>query len=109
MLIPQISFSSLLVGLRDMNPLSQAVTRVDPLRYAFDGVLKVGEKLAEPTRMVGKWEDRSISGPLYELGLKGAAADDIGLGRTTLGIILLSFTAAFLCGAFLRVRTRDTN
>lgn len=109
LLIPQISFSSLLVGLRDMNPLSQAVTRVDPLRYAFDGVLKVGEKLAEPTRMVGKWEDRSISGPLYELGLKGAAADDIGLGRTTLGIILLSFTAAFLCGAFLRVRTRDTN
>lgn len=109
LLIPQISFSSLLVGLRDMNPVSQAVTWLDPLRYAFDAVLKVGEKLAEPTRLVGKWEDRSISGPLYELGLKGAAADDVGLGRTTLGIILLSFTAAFLFGAFMRVKTRVTD
>ena len=109
LLIPQISFSSLLVGLRDMNPLSQWVTRVDPLRYAFDAVLKVGEKLAEPSRMVGKWDDRTITGPLYELGLKGAGADDMGLDRTRLAIILVSFTAAFLFGAFLRVKTRDTN
>ncbi len=109
LLIPQISFSSLLVGLRDMNPLSLAVTRIDPLRYAFDALLKVGDKLAEPSLIVGKWDERAIIGPLYELGLKGAGADDLGVSRTMLGIVLLTFTAAFLFGAFLRVRIRDTN
>ncbi|MSP54419.1 MAG: ATP-binding cassette domain-containing protein [Myxococcales bacterium] len=109
LLIPQISFSSLLVGLREMNSVSRAVTAVDPLRYAFDALLKVGDKLAEPSRIVGKWDTHDITGALYELGLKGTAADDSGLSRTALAMVLLGFTAAFLFGAFMRVKTRGTH
>lgn len=109
LLIPQITFSSLLVGIRDMNAVSRGIAWGDPLRYAFDAMLKAGQKLAEPSRIAGKWDDRSITGPLYDLGLKGAGADDIGLTRAALTAAMLGFTAVFLTAALARVRSRDTD
>ncbi len=109
LLIPQISFSSLLVGLREMNPVSRGVSSLDPLRYAFDAMIKTGSKLAEPStaHVVGKWDSHDVTGALYDLGLKGAGQDDMGFSRDALAVVLVSFTAAFLFGAFLRVKTRD--
>jgi ABC-type multidrug transport system ATPase subunit len=107
LLIPQITFSALLVGLREMTPLARLLSRIDPQRYAFDAAIKVGEKLERATRVPGKWEDVSVNGPLYELGLKGAAADDMGVPLLALCGILVVFSALFGTAAFLRVHRRE--
>ncbi len=108
LLIPQITFSSLLVGLRDMSPLARAFTWLDPQRYAFDATLKVGRKLAKASRVPGQWDVTSMTGPLYELGLKGAEADDMGLSLFALCGALVGFAALFATGAYVAVwRRRD--
>jgi ABC-type multidrug transport system ATPase subunit len=106
LLIPQITLSSLLVGLRDMGPLARALTWLDPQRYAFDATLKVGEKLAKASRVPGQWDVTSMTGPLYELGLKGAEVVDMGLTMPTLCGALLGFSALFSVGAYGAVRRR---
>lgn len=106
LLIPQITFSSLLVGLRDMRPLARVVTWFDPQRYAFDAALKVGNKLAKASRVPGQWDVNSMTGPLYELGLKGAEADDMGLSLVTLCAALMGFSSVFSLGALLSVARR---
>ncbi|MFN7145614.1 MAG: ATP-binding cassette domain-containing protein, partial [Myxococcota bacterium] len=108
LLIPQITFSSLLVGLRDMRPIARAFTWLDPQRYAFDATLKVGRKLAKASRVPGQWDTTSMTGPLYELGLKGAEAADMGLSLPTLCGALVGFATIFSLGAFAAVwRRRD--
>lgn len=107
LLIPQITFSSLLVGIRDMTSFARVFTWIDPQRYAFDAVLKVGDKLEKATRIPGKWEEVSIAGPLYELGLKGAAADDVGLSMPALCGAMVGFATLFATGAFARVWRRQ--
>ena len=107
LLIPQITFSSLLVGLRDMSPLARALTWLDPQRYAFDATLKVGKKLAKASRVPGQWDITSMTGPLYELGLKGSEAADMGLSLTALCAALVGFSALFAFGAFAAVARRQ--
>ncbi len=107
LLIPQITFSSLLVGLRDMRPWARVVTWLDPQRYAFDATLKVGRKLAKASRVPGQWDVTSMTGPLYELGLKGADADDMGLSLPVLCAALVVFSGLFASGAVAAVWRRQ--
>lgn len=107
LLIPQITFSSLLVGLRDMRPGARLFTWLDPQRYAFDATLKVGKKVAKASRVPGQWDVQSITGPLYELGLKGADASDLGLPLWVLCGALVGFSALFATGAFVTVWRRQ--
>ncbi len=106
LLIPQITFSSLLVGLRDMGPAARLLTWFDPQRYAFDATLKVGEKLSRASRVPGQWDVQSMTGPLYELGLKGSNADDMGLPLGLLCAALVGFATLFATGAFVTVWRR---
>lgn len=117
LLIPQISFSSLLLSLKFVPASAHALSWLNPLRYGYDAMLKValsreGEvwhmgKLFEPPRFGLEWQDpQSLTGPLYDLGLKGAAADDLGLTPGTLVGALVGFTTAFLLVALARVQAR---
>jgi len=79
LLIPNICFSSIMVSLRDMGPLPKAFTWV------------------------------TLSGPLYELGLKGADVEDMGLSVLELAGSLGSFVALFLAVALVTTWARDRN
>jgi len=109
LLIPNICFSSIMVSLRDMGPLPKAFTWVTMQRYAFDLSLKVGTHLEGPSRIPGKWDRKPLSGPLYELGLKGADVEDMGLSVLELAGSLGSFVALFLAVALVTTWARDRN
>lgn len=118
LLIPQISFSTFLLSFNNMPVAARGLTWVDPLRYAYDAMLKVAAwrndfgawefgRLAVQPRPGSQWGDPlPVSGPLYEFGLKGSGVDDIGLPLGTLVLALLGFTTLFLAGSVLRVMTR---
>ncbi len=107
LLIPQITLSSLLVNLREMNTLSLWLSRFNPLRYAFEAMLKTGLQVAVPERIPGRWRLASTSAPLYDHGFKSAAVEDMGLGMGALLLTLSAFTVLFLTGSVLRTLTRD--
>lgn len=107
LLIPQITLSSLLVNLRDMNPMSRWLSHINPMRFAFDAMLKTGDQVAAPERIPGKWRLASNSGPLYDYGFKTAAVEDMGLTTPALLAVLVGFTAVFLLGALIRTARRD--
>jgi len=107
LLIPQIAFSGLLVALRDMGPLARALTWATLQRYAFEAAIKCGGYLAVPTRVAGELERRAITGPLYELGLKPAGIDDMGLSLWTLNGAMVAFGLVFLGATTLVVWRRD--
>ena len=68
LLIPQITFSGILVSISDMDELAKAVTWGTFQRYSFDALLKCGEKMSYIYR--GKWDVQGLVAPLYNLGLK---------------------------------------
>jgi hypothetical protein len=76
-------------------------------RYAFDATLKVGKKLAKASRVPGQWDITSMTGPLYELGLKGSEAADMGLSLPALCAALVGFSTLFAFGAFAAVARRQ--
>ena len=95
LLIPQITFSSIMVSVRSMGDFAQFCSWFTVQRYAFDAVIKCGDELAY--FKYGQWQRQRVRGFLYELGLKGSAkADDLGLALETLSLILLGFTVALL-------------
>jgi len=95
LLIPNICFSSVMVSLRHMDDLSVLLTKVTITRYAFDLSLKCGEELEKVGRVKGDWNRQTITGPLYDLGLKGSSVEDMGLGQGELIGALLGFAVAF--------------
>lgn len=107
LLIPNICFSSIMVSLRDMGPLPKAFTWITMQRYAFDLSLKVGTHLEGPSRIPGKWDRKPLSGPLYDLGLKGADVEDMGLSVVELAGSLGSFVVLFLAVALVATWARD--
>ncbi|MCP4806421.1 MAG: ATP-binding cassette domain-containing protein [Proteobacteria bacterium] len=107
LLIPNICFSSIMVSLRDMTVLPKSITWVTMQRYAFDLMLKVGTHLEEPSRIPGKWDKKPITGPLYELGLKPADVDDIGLEVPELIGALGAFAGVFLVVTWIATWARD--
>ena len=109
LLIPNICFSSIMVSLRDMGPLPKAFTWITMQRYAFDLSLKVGTHLEGPSRIPGKWDRKPLSGPLYDLGLKGADVEDFGLTVAELAGSLGSFVVLFLAIALVATWARDRN
>jgi ABC-type multidrug transport system ATPase subunit len=106
LLIPQITLSTLLVGVRNMTPFAGSLTWLNPQRYAFDAALKVGDKIEKMSRVPGKWDSVSMTGPLYELGLKGASADDMGLRLPVVCAVLAGFTIVFGLSAWGLVHRR---
>ena len=105
-LIPQITFSSLLFAIRDMGWVSKAITWVVIQRYTFDAFLKCGEKIAVRSRR-GDFEPQLINGSLWKLGLKMSdKADDIGILLVELNWILAGITLFLLILTYLRVLTR---
>lgn len=121
LLIPQISFSSLLVSLRLMPDLALKLSWLNPLRYGFDAMMKAAVwdengnwmfgKIHVPPQYGVEWRDaQTITGQLYDLGLKPAdPVSDIGLTPGVLRIILLGFTVLFLVGTTIRVRMRRSD
>ena len=107
LLIPNICFSSIMVSLRDMTVLPKAITWVTMQRYAFDLSLKMGTHLEDTSRIPGKWEKKPITGPLYDLGLKGADVEDMGLLVPELLGALGAFAAVFLLITFVATWARD--
>lgn len=97
LLIPQITFSSIMVSVRDMGPLAQAFTWVTIQRYTFDAIIKCGNLLAVSTYKKGEWEQQPINGSLWKLGLKMSdAADDMGFSHPTLSAMLAAVVMVML-------------
>ncbi len=95
LLIPQITFSSIMVSVRSMGELAQLCSWFTVQRYAFDAVIKCGDELAY--FKYGQWQRQGVRGFLYELGLKGTSgADDMGLSLGQLHAAMGGFTVVFL-------------
>ncbi|MGB0638064.1 MAG: ATP-binding cassette domain-containing protein [Myxococcota bacterium] len=108
LLIPQITFSSIMVSVRSMGELAQLCSWFTVQRYSFDAVIKCGDELAY--FKYGQWQRQRVRGFLYELGLKGSAkADDIGLSLEALGASLCGFIFLFLSVATLLTWNRGRN
>jgi hypothetical protein len=107
LLVPQITFSAIMVPLRWMAPLSKAITWVTLQRYAFNAALRAGEHLEKPSVIPGQWERFSMNGPLYELGFKSSNAEDMGLPLWTLLGALCAFIGVQGLIALLLTKRRD--
>ena len=57
--------------------------------------------------MAGELDRRAITGPLYELGLKPAGAEDMGLSMFSLCGAMVAFSLLFLLCTWGVVRRRD--
>jgi ABC-type multidrug transport system ATPase subunit len=107
LLIPQITFSSVMVSIRDMGPLAKGLTWLTLERYAFDAVIKSGQNVAITTYKRGEWKQEPTTGTLWKLGLKlSDSADDVGLSLPALLGILGGSTALLLLAATLVVALR---
>lgn len=106
LLIPQIAFSGILLSLKRMPAIAYQLTSLNPARFAFDALIKTGEKLGSPRSRGLDWDTTPLSGTLYNLGLKGDGADDFGLSMSQLCVRLFAFAFVFLTGAYLAVRRR---
>ena len=107
LLIPQITFSSIMVSVRDMRPLAKAATWLTFQRYSFDAVIKTGERVAVPTHRSGEWEAQPINGSLWKLGLKFSdSAEDRGFSLPQLLLILSASAAVGFALAAWQVRRR---
>jgi len=107
-LIPQIAFSTIMYGLRDMTPFAKFCTDLIFQRYTFDAFLKAGEEVAVRSYQ-GDYIHQPLSGTLWKLGLKTTdKAADMGYTLDTLNIIILSTTICllFLSVVFLWARGR---
>ena len=91
LLIPQIAFSGVLLSLSRMPWLAKELTWWNPARFAFDALVKTGEKLGAPRSRGLDWEAMQLSGTLYNLGFKGDAAADMGLPLVALLVRLALF------------------
>jgi ABC-type multidrug transport system ATPase subunit len=109
LLIPQITFGGLIVKVKEMSVAAKAISYLMITRYAFDGVIKTGEKLSRPGSYGNKREDLAINGVLYDLGFRTSSADDMGLPLWMLCGVLLAFLTVFLVTATLFTRNSEGN
>jgi ABC transport system ATP-binding/permease protein len=111
-LIPQITFSGLLVKVKEMGLVAKGLSYLMIVRYSFDATIKTGEALTEPLNNgLLEREARPISGVLYNLGFKQTAAvDDLGLPYGVLILILCAILAGLLLATTVQTaRTREGN
>ena len=106
LLIPQITFSSIMVSVRSMGDVAQMFSWLTVQRYAFDAVIKCTDELAY--FKYGQWQRQKVQGFLYELGLKlSAKAGDTGLPLEVLAGIMGGFCVIFLAASTLWVWARE--
>jgi ABC transport system ATP-binding/permease protein len=106
LLIPQIAFSGVLLSLRRMPLVARELSWWNPARFAYDALLKTGDKLGAPRSRGLDWDSTPLTGTLYNLGFKGDGADDMGLSSLALLTRLSLFTALFLLAALAVVHRR---
>jgi ABC transport system ATP-binding/permease protein len=111
-LIPQITFSGLIVKVKEMGLLAKAFSYLMIVRYSFEAVIKTGEKLTEP--LVGGQQERAakpLSGVLYNLGFKSTAAvEDQGIPYWALVLVLSTILVGLLVLTWIQTwRTREGN
>jgi ABC-type Na+ transport system ATPase subunit NatA len=107
-IVPQITFSSIMVPLQRMGMISKAATWVTLQRYALDASIKAGDALQVAYKYdKTRWEKQVITGTLYDLGLKPMDPDDMGLSIGVLMAALAGFGLLFLFLATLITKLRD--
>jgi len=103
-LIPQIVFSGLIVRVSEMSDpevnatalVADAISKVMIVRYAFEAIMKTGERLTEyGGSRIGRVE-RPLSGMLHSLGFRSGAPDDMGLPMWLLLLVLAGFALVLL-------------
>ncbi len=108
LLIPQITFSSIMVSVRSMGDAAQALSWLTVQRYSFDAVIKCTDELAY--FKYGTWQRQKVQGFLYDLGLKMTSkADDTGLSLEVLCLFMGGFCVLFLAITTLVVWLRNRN
>jgi hypothetical protein len=111
-LIPQITFSGLIVKVKEMGWLAKALSYLMIVRYSFEAIIKTGEKLTEP--LVGGQTERAakpLSGILYNLGFKTTASvDDMGIPWWALiGVLSMIYVGLLSATVVQTWRTREGN
>jgi len=107
-IVPQISFSAIMVPIQRMGLVAKAATWVTLQRYALDASIKAGETLEVAYKYdKTRWEKQVITGTLYDLGLKPMNPDDMGLSIGTLMATLAGFGLLFIVLATLITKLRD--
>ncbi len=111
-LIPQITFSGLIVKVKEMGLVAKALSYLMIVRYSFEATIKTGERLTEP--LVGGQQERvakPLSGVLYNLGFKQTASvEDMGIPFGILILILAGILFALLAATVAQTyRTREGN
>jgi ABC-type multidrug transport system ATPase subunit len=110
LLIPQITFSGLLVYIRHMWPWTKHITALNPLRYAFDAILKTGTQIGQQPRAADPdWKAQmGMSSELYQIGFKQTAGvEDVGIPLAELCGILLGISGACLLWTLWSVKRRE--
>ncbi len=107
-IVPQITFSAIMVPIQRMGLLAKSFTWVCIQRYALDASIKSGEALEVAYKYdKTRWERQVISGALYDLGLKPQDPDSMGLTLPALMLALAGFSLLFLVGALVITKLRD--
>ncbi len=87
-LIPQIVFSGLLVRVKEMGPVADALSSLMIVRYAFEATMKTGQRLTEYANSRTGRVERDLPGMLHSLGFRSADPDDFGIPMEWLIVIL---------------------
>ncbi len=107
-IVPQITFSAIMVPIQRMGMVAKAATWVTLQRYALDASIKAGEALEVAYKYdKTRWEKQVITGTLYDLGLKPMNPDDMGLSIGTLMAALAGFGLLFMFLAAVITKLRD--
>ena len=107
LLIPQIAFSSIMVSLRQMEPVAKALSWVTFQRYSFNAVLVCGDEIAMLDRRTADFDMTPLGGVLFQLGLKFTdEADDMGFSLAELCGIQGGFSLLMLAAAVAIVYRR---
>ena len=99
LLIPQITFGGLVVKVKEMTALAKLISYAMITRYAFEAVIKTGDKLSRPGEYGKKREDLPIEGVLYNLGFRSSDVADMGIPLVVLCGALITFFLVFLAAA----------
>jgi len=105
-LIPQITFSGLIVKVKEMGLLAKGLSYAMIVRYSFEAIIKTGDRLTEP--LMGGQRERAakpLSGVLYNLGFKqSAAADDMGIPFLVLLAVLMGILGGLVVLTLIQTR-----
>jgi len=109
-LIPQISFGGLIVTVKEMGLAAKLLSYGMFTRYSFELIIKCGEKLNVPGKRGAQSFFSDIKGPLWNLGFRTSAVEDMGLTVPVLVVILSVMAVVMLSiSAWFTARTANNN